>query len=91
MNENADLLLLAFTFFAIEDYVKQLQAGLLTIESSYSLRLPIHLTGDSDIQSYNLAVRLAIFVIDYSGGPVPCYTGDSLLNPNPQLLNWDYL
>jgi len=30
-----------FTFFTIEDYVKQLQAGLLTIESSYSLHLPI--------------------------------------------------
>jgi len=34
---------LAFTFFTIEAYVKQLQAGLLTIESSYSLHLPIHL------------------------------------------------
>jgi len=34
---------LTFTFFTIEDYVKQLQAGLLTIESPYSLRLPIRL------------------------------------------------
>ena len=28
-------------FFTIEEHVRQLQAGLLTIESSYSLRLPI--------------------------------------------------
>jgi len=40
-NDIADLLLVTFTFFTIEDHVKQLQAGLLTIESSYSLRLPI--------------------------------------------------
>jgi hypothetical protein len=81
---------LTFTFFTIEDYVKQLQAGLLTIESSYSLRLPIRLW---QTVAYGLTLRatLAIFVIDYSGGSVPCYTGDSLLNPNPQLLEWDYL
>jgi len=37
------LITYTFTFFTVEVIVKQLQAGLLTIESSYSLRLPIRL------------------------------------------------
>ncbi len=37
------------------------QAGLLTLESSYRLRLPIR------IEQWHSAA----FVLDYSGGPVP--------------------
>jgi hypothetical protein len=41
-----------FTFFTIEEHVKKLQAGLLTIESSYSLHLP---TRQRRIVVYGLA------------------------------------
>ncbi len=67
-----------FTFFTIEEHVKKLQAGLLTIESSYLLRLPIRL---KRIVAYGLTTKLrdrAIFVIDYSGGSVPSFRRDSL-------------
>ncbi len=51
----ANNITLTFTFFTIEEHVKKLQAGLLTIESTYSLHLPIHLRW---IVVYGLTTKL---------------------------------
>ncbi len=64
-----------FTFFTIEEHVKKLQAGILTIESSYSLHLPIRLRR---IVAYGLTTKLRDVQFSSSitaAGPFPLLDG----------------
>ncbi len=70
-----------FTFFTIEEHVKKLQAGFLTIESSYSLRLPIRL---SRIVVYGLTTKLRDVQFSSSitaAGPFPLLDGIPFFKP----------
>ncbi len=71
-----------FTFFSIEEHVKQLQAGLLTIESTYSLHLPIHLRR---IVVYGLTTKLRDVQFSSSitaAGPFPLLDGIPFFKPH---------
>ncbi len=64
-----------FTFFTIEEHMKKLQAGLLTIESSYLLRLPTRLRR---IVVYGLTTKLRDVQFSSSitaAGPFPHLDG----------------
>ncbi len=64
-----------FTFFTIEEHVKKLQAGLLTIESPYSLHLPTRLRR---IVVYGLTTNLQDVQFSSSitaAGPFPLLDG----------------
>jgi hypothetical protein len=63
-------------FLKSTKFTPNVQAGLLTLGSSYLPRLPIQFKLDSDIlrplQNVQFSkVSFAVFVPDYSGGPVP--------------------
>jgi len=58
-------------FFVRKKHTTTIQAGLLTLESSYLPHLPV---------TKLTVVFIAVFVLDYSGGPVPVLHRSSLLS-----------